>query len=173
MKTDKAIETNRLVLKMTNKDDGNFIRVLMNTPKWLEYIGDRNIHSLSDAKNYIINKIRPQIEQLGYGSYTVILKSDGSKVGTCGLYDRAGLEGVDIGFAFLPEYEGQGYAFESSQKLLELGFAQFNITTVNAITLPTNRASQKLLEKLGLTFKSMVKLPHDENELMLYQVVKL
>ncbi len=168
----KTIETSRLLLKPTNLEDVGFIFKLVNTPKWIKYIGDRHVYSSEDANNYIQDKIRPQIEKLGYGNYTVILKSDGSKVGACGLYDRAGLEGVDIGFAFLPKFKGQGYAFESSQKLLEVGFSQFNITTINAITLPTNKASQRLLEKLGLVYKKKVRLPHDENELMLYQIIK-
>ncbi len=114
----------------------------------------------------------PQIKQLGYGNYTVILKSDGTKIGSCGLYDRVGLEGVDIGFAFFPEFEGLDYAFESSQKLLEVGFSQFNITTVNAITVPANEASKKLLEKQGLVYKKKVRLPHDERELILCQIIK-
>jgi len=166
----KTLETKRLLLKPTDVEDSSFIFELVNMPKWSEFIGDRCVNSIDDANLYIVEKIRPQIEKIGYGNYTVILKSEGHKIGTCGLYDREGLEGVDIGFAFLPEYEGQGYAFEGSQKLLEVGFTNLAIEKVNAITLPSNIASQKLLEKLGLRFVKRVKLPHDDNELMLYQV---
>jgi len=168
----KTIITTRLQLKPTNIKDADFTVKLLNTPKWLKYIGDRKVKTSQDAKKYITSKIRPQIEKLGYGNYTVIRKIDGVKVGTCGLYDREGLDGVDIGFAFMPEYEQQGYAYESSKKLLEIGFSNFGIKRVNAITLPSNKASQKLLEKLGLSFVKMVKLPHDENKLMLYQIKK-
>lgn len=47
-------------------------------------------------------------------SNTVIRKLDNVKIGTCGLYDREGIDGVDIGFAFLPEYEKKGFAFENA-----------------------------------------------------------
>lgn len=172
MKSANIIKTERLLLKPTSLDDTEFLLNLLNTPKWLKYIGDRKIKNRTEAQEYISTKIRPQIESLGYGNYTVIRQADNIKVGTCGLYDREGLEGVDIGFAFLPEYEQQGYAYESSRKLLNVGFLDFDITVVNAITMPSNNASQKLLEKLGLSFKKMIKLPHDENELMLYQIIK-
>lgn len=168
----QIIETRRLKLIPTTVNDADFIVKLVNTPKWLKYIGDRQVKSMDEAINYITTRIRPQIDQLGYGNYTVIRKSDHVKVGTCGLYDREGLSGVDIGFAFLPEFEKQGYAHESSEKLLAIGFSDFGIKQVNAITLPNNKASQNLLEKLGMKFIKMVKLSHDENELMLYQIKK-
>ncbi|HSO86523.1 MAG TPA: GNAT family N-acetyltransferase, partial [Draconibacterium sp.] len=66
------------------------------------------MHTEEDAKQYIKNKIRPQLEKLGFANYTLIRKSDGLKIGSCGLYDREGVEGIDIGFALLPAFEGLG-----------------------------------------------------------------
>ena len=172
MTNKQIIETKHLKLIPTCIDDADFIVKLLNTPKWLKYIGDRQVKTTDEAINYISSKITPQFKKLGYGNYTVIRKSDNVKVGTCGLYDREGLSGVDIGFAFLPEFEQHGYAYEGSKKLLDVGFSDFGIKQVNAITLPNNKASQKLLEKLGLQFIKMIKLPDDENELMLYQMTK-
>ncbi|HAH25695.1 MAG TPA: GNAT family N-acetyltransferase, partial [Prolixibacteraceae bacterium] len=63
--------------------------------------------------------------RLGYGNFTVTRKSDRVKIGICGLFDREGLEGIDIGFAFLPEYERKGYAFESADKLKDKAFDEF------------------------------------------------
>ena len=50
----KKFETERLILKPTSEEDAEFIFELFNTPKWIKYIGDRNIKTLEDAKNYII-----------------------------------------------------------------------------------------------------------------------
>lgn len=170
MNSNNEINTERLILRPTNYDDVEFIIELLNTPKWLKYIGDRNVRTTKDAKEYIKTKILSQFDRLGYGNYTVIRKSDNKKVGTCGIYDREGLEGVDIGFGFLPEFEKQGYAFESSNKLLQVAINDFKIKLINAITLPSNKPSQKLLEKLGLKFVRVFCLPNDEDELMLYQI---
>ena len=164
-----SFETERLWLRPTTEDDAAFILELMNTPKWLENIGDRNVHSLDDARQYMAEKITPQLERLGYANYTVIRKSDGTKIGTCGLYDREGLEGIDIGFAFLPQFEGQGYATESAMKVMEVAIEEFGITTISGITLESNIASRRLLEKLGLQFIERICLEGDEAELMLYR----
>lgn len=173
MNQNKSYETQRLLLKQTDKSDAQFVLELMNTPKWHKYIGDRNVHCVNDAIVYIAEKITPQFEQLGFGNYTVIRKSDGIKVGSCGLYDREGLDGVDIGFGFLPEFEKQGYAFESALKIKELAIYNFGLNQINAITSKDNIASQKLLEKLGLNFTKFITLPDSEEELMFYQIENL
>lgn len=162
------IETERLLLLPTTEDDAAFFVELYNTPKWLQYIGDRNIHTIEDAREWIIHKIMPQFERLGYGNYVVIRKADGAKMGACGLYDRDGLDGIDIGFAFLPQYEKQGYAYEAASKIKEAGFNTFSLKTIKAITTKENLDSQRLLEKLGLRFQQMIMLPDDDVELMLY-----
>lgn len=162
--------TERLILQPTGEADAHFILELLNTPKWLQYIGDRNVRTVEDAVNYVQQKITPQFQRLGFANYTVIRKSDGAKMGTCGLFDREGLDGVDIGFAFLPQYERQGYAFESAQKILEVGIHDFKLQKISAITTRDNVASQKLIEKLGLRFSKLVSIPNDEEELMLYEL---
>ncbi len=164
----KTFETERLFLRPTSGEDAEFVYELLNSPKWLKFIGDRNVHSVVAARAYIKEKMRPQLERLGYSNYTVIRKSDNAKIGTCGLYDRKGLEGVDIGFAFLPAYEKQGYGFESANKIKAVGLQVFGIKRLSGITAKENIASQRLLEKLGFHFKEFVTLPDDDEELLLY-----
>ena len=166
----KIFETERLILKPTSEKDAEFIFELMNTPKWIKYIGDRNIKTVEMARTYIKTKMLPQFKKLGYGNYTLVRKSDNHKIGTCGLFDRKGLEGIDIGFAFLPQYEKKGYASESANKLKDVAFNKFGLTSLNAITVKDNISSQKLLEKLGLKLVGTTKLPDDNEELLLYEI---
>ncbi|WGH76069.1 GNAT family N-acetyltransferase [Tenacibaculum tangerinum] len=168
----KTFETERLFLRPTTEEDAAFILELLNTPKWIEFIGDRNVKTLEDAKAYIKQKMIPQLERLGYGNYTLLRKENHHKIGTCGLYDREGLEGIDIGFAFLPEYEKKGYAFEASSRIKEAALNEFGIETINAITTKNNVASQKLLEKLGLSYSGTTKIPNDDEELLVYKLKK-
>jgi len=170
--TYKSFETERLILRPTSEQDSEFIFKLLNSPKWLKYIGDRNIKTVENAKDYIKEKITPQLERLGYSNYTVIRKQDHQKIGTCGLYDRPGLEGIDIGYAFLPEYENNGFAFESSNRLKEAAFNELGIKTISAITTKENTSSQKLLEKLGLKLTGTTQIPNDNEELLLYKIEK-
>ena len=168
----KSFTTSRLILKPTDINDSSFLLELLNTPKWLAYIGDRHIKTGKDATTYIENNILPQYDKLGYGNYTVILKESKLKIGSCGLYNRQGIDGLDIGFAFLPQYEKQGYAFESANALKEAAFTVFGIAKLNAITTRQNKSSQQLLERLGLRFKKMINLPGDDEKLMLYTIEK-
>jgi len=166
----KIFETERLLLKPTSEEDAELIFELLNTPKWIKNIGDRNIKTVESAKNYIKTKMLPQLKRLGFCNFTIIRKVDNYKLGTCGLYDREGVEGIDIGFAFLPEYERKGYAFESVNKLKNVAFNEFGLTVINAITVKDNISSQKLLEKLGLKLEGTTKLPNDDEELLLYKI---
>jgi RimJ/RimL family protein N-acetyltransferase len=170
MKKYAHFETERLVLQPTTEEDAGFILELLNSPKWLAYIGDRNVHTEEDAIQYIKNKISPQLEKLGFSNYTLIRKADGIKIGSCGLYDREGVEGIDIGFALLPAFEGLGYGFESASKVLEIGKNEFNIDKFSAITTKNNLASQRLIEKLGLRYIETIRIPNDEEELLLYRI---
>ena len=78
---------------------------------------------------------------------------------------------VDIGFAFLPKYEKQGYAFEAASKILQLGIEEFKITDLKAITTKENISSQKLLIKLGLTLNDTITISGDDEELLLYRLL--
>lgn len=166
----QVFETERLLLRPTIQEDAEFILELLNTPKWLQFIGDRNVKTTEEAKAYIQSKMLPQLKRCGYSNYTLIRKVDRLKIGTCGLYDREGLEGIDIGFAFLPKYEQKGYAFESANKLMNMAFDEFGICKINAIVSKDNLSSQVLLEKLGLKLEGTTILPNDDEELLLYQI---
>lgn len=167
----KTFETERLILKPTNKDDAAFILELLNTPKWIAFIGDRNVTTVKDAELYIENKMLPHYARLGFGNYTIITKAGGQKVGTCGLYDREGLDGVDIGFALLPQFEKKGYALEGVTKLKELALTTFNLSSISGITTKDNVASQNVLSKIGLKFDKTVTLPNDAVELLLFKLI--
>jgi ribosomal-protein-alanine N-acetyltransferase len=168
MMTLKTFETERLLLIPTTVDDAPLFLELLNMPKWLEFIGDRNVHNLIEAQTYIKTKVLPQYERLSYGNYTVIRKADNEKLGCCGLYDREGLDGVDIGFSFLGKFEGNGYAYEAATCLKNAAFNTFKIPNLGAITMESNIASRKLLEKVGLSFTKNIQL--ESEELMYYEL---
>ncbi len=161
-------QTERLIIRPTMLEDAEFILALFNSPKWLKNIGDRNVNTVEAAAEYIRTKMLGQLERLGFSNYTVIRKSDGAKMGICGLYDRDGMEGIDLGFAFLPQFEGKGYAFEAAGVVKEAAFNRFQIEELKAITTKENLASQKLLEKIGMKHTGTMTLPGDDEELLVY-----
>ena len=164
-----AFKTDRLLLRPTSAEDADFILELLNTPKWLKFVGDRNVHTVEEAKIYIEERMIPQLHSHGYSNYTMIRLEDHAKVGCCGLYDREGLEGVDIGFALLPAYENMGYALEGSSEIMRAARKHFSIRIVKGITSPEHLASQKLLKKLGMVCTGKVILPDEEEELLVFE----
>lgn len=167
-----SFETERLIIRPVTIDDAPFIHELVNTPKWLENIGDRKVYSISDAEEYITSRISAQFEKLGFGNYMVVRKEDGKSMGNCGLYDRPGLDGIDLGFAFLPQFVGMGYGFEAASKLKEAAKVDFMIKSLNAITIESNLPSQSLLLKLGFTFQKLISF-EDGGEVMMLFVCEL
>lgn len=161
------LETERLSLRHLNLDDAPFILELVNEPAWLEFIGDKNVHSLEDACNYIANGPIEMYERLGHGLYLVELKQ-GSAVGLCGLIKRDGLNDVDIGFALLSRFNGQGYAIEAAQAVMSYGRKVLKLGRIVAITKPANERSIRLLAKLGLQFEKNVRLSAKTPELALF-----
>lgn len=161
--------TERLLLVPTTKDDAAFILKLLNQPKWIKNIGDRNVHTLEQAERYIETKMLSQYYELGYGNYKIRLKENGTKVGICGLYNRAELAGIDLGYALLEEFEGKGYATEAGKLVLDLAKNKFKINELNAITLSENIPSCNLLEKLGFENQGSLNLKGDDENLILYR----
>ncbi len=163
-----CIQTTRLELIEISISDTPFIFELLNTPSWIKFIGDRNIKTQEDASNYILNKFIPGYQKWGFGFYLVRLKDAKTAIGICGLVKRDALEDVDIGFAFLPQYEAKGYGFESASAIMEHAKNKLNIKTIAGITDSNNKSSIALLEKLGLHYKTMVLLPGETTEIMLF-----
>jgi RimJ/RimL family protein N-acetyltransferase len=143
-------ETDRLWIRPTTEEDAAFILAIFNSPKALRFIGDRKIRTSDDALAFIRNRTLKQFTEIGYGNYTIVTKGEGAKVGVCGLYNRPGLKLVDIGYALLPEQEGNGYALEASRAVQQAAKEVFGLNKLCAITHPENEASSRLLVKLGL-----------------------
>ncbi|MCX6046578.1 MAG: GNAT family N-acetyltransferase [Chloroflexi bacterium] len=157
-----VLETDRLILRWLTVEDAEFIFELVNEPAWLQFIGDRGVRTLADARDYILRGPLDMYNRLGFGLYAVVLKESGIPIGMCGLLKRATLQDVDIGFAFLARFRGQGYGYESAAAVLEYGKNVLGLPRIVAITMPDNVNSIQLLEKLGLRFEGMVRLSEHE-----------
>lgn len=168
MEENIVIETERLWLRQFKLSDAGFIVELLNSPGWLEFIGDRNVKTEEDARTYLLNGTIKSYETNGFGLFLVLLKDSDTPIGACGLLKRDFLDEPDLGFAFLPDYYGKGYGFESSGAILKYAQDKLNLTRVLAFTVPDNVASVKLLEKLGFRFDKKFNMPVTDEELFLF-----
>lgn len=162
-------ETDRLYLRHLGVSDAPFIVNLLNSKGWLDYIGDRNVRTIEEAEAYLLNGPIKSYRDNGFGISLVILKDGNIPIGSCGLLKRDYLESADLGFAFLPEYIGQGYGYESASAVLEYARHELKLSPVMAFTVPHNVASIKLLEKLGFYFEKVFTMPGETEELNLFR----
>jgi ribosomal-protein-alanine N-acetyltransferase len=161
-----TIATHRLHIRPMTTLDNEFVWNLLNSDAWIQYIGNRNINSLADADAYI-DKIRNN-SNVCY--WTVGTKGEGERAGLVTLIQRDYLDAFDIGFAFLPEYWGCGYAFEAVTAVLQHLSLVRPQEKIYAVTLPENAASIKLLGKLGFELDRKLDQPE---ALLLYKLQSL
>ena len=143
-------ETARLRLREFTEDDAAFILELVNEPGWLRFIGDRNVHSLEDARGYIARGPVASYAKHGFGLWAVTLSetpaagAPAERLGMCGLIRRDSLPYADLGFAFLARVAVAPVA---------LAHERFGLTRMLAITDPDNTASRAVLEHVGFAFE--------------------
>lgn len=167
----RVIETNRFNLRHFGPGDAGFILQLVTDPAWRHYIGDRGIETVEQATGYIEDKLIDLYRRLGFGLYCVERKTDLVPIGMCGLVRRDWLEDADLGFAFLPEHRGMGYALESASAVLEWARRDLGLARLAAISTPDNAPARKLLEALGFQARGTVRPAPDEPELRLFEWV--
>jgi len=163
-----VIETDRLVLRRLSIENAPFIFELVNGTPFLQFIGDKGVRTLDDARDYILKGPVDSYERFGFGLYLCEMKDTRAPIGMCGLIKRDYLEDVDIGFAFLPEFWGKGYCYEAASAVLAMGRSTHGLDRIVAITSVDNDRSIRVLEKLGMRFEQMITLPDSASEVRLF-----
>ena len=157
MTTPDCITTPRLSLSALTLNDNHFIAALVNTEGWIKFIGNRNVHSIEDANGYIQRILsNPKIKY-----WVAKLNDTDTAIGVVTFIKRDYLDAPDIGFAFLPEYGNNGYAYEAAHAVLQQLIQNNNCASILATTIPTNENSIRLLTKLGLKFNKVIEVEKD------------
>ena len=114
-----VISTDRLLINRITLDDAGFILKLINDKDWIKNIGDKGIRTIEETEEYIRTRFLKAYDEVGFGFYSLILKSDQQIIGIAGLVDREGIDHIDIGYGMLPEFRGKGYAFEATKAIYD------------------------------------------------------
>lgn len=160
------LETERVRLREFSLKDAAFVLKLVNTPSWIQFIGDRNIRTTEAAEKYIAESLQKSYAENGFGLWLMELKKTATPIGMCGLVNRDSLNDIDIGFALLPQYGRKGYTFEACEATLAHAKEQLQIAKVVAITDTNNVASIGLLNKIGLQFEKELRLSENDTVLL-------
>jgi len=103
--------------------------------------------------------------QHGFGWWTVCDRASGRFAGRGGLrrVEVAGGREVEVGYGFLPEYWGHGLATELVAASVAVAFETLQLEDLVCFTLRSNRASRRVMEKVGFRFEREglhANLPH-------------
>ncbi|MFZ6730675.1 GNAT family N-acetyltransferase [Undibacterium sp. Ji42W] len=162
------ITTERLYLRTITTEDAAFYLALVNDPAFITNIRDKGLRTLEQAQTDIVNGPMANQKKIGFSLYVMERKEDGQAIGLCGLVKRETLKNVDIGYALLPQFIGQGYASEAARATLEYANQHLRITKLAGITSPDNAASNKLLQSLGFKLEAVVVLTGESRDTNLY-----
>lgn len=157
-----------MLIQEARPEDFPFILELLNSPTWLEFIGDRGVKTEKQAKKYIETSLIQSYKKHGFGLFKVSLKESLIPIGLCGFIQRDYLEHPDIGFAILPEYAGKGFTHEACQVLMKYGKEKLQLSTIYGITTALNLKSRNLLNKIGLEEIGTVRPSGKKQEFILY-----
>jgi [ribosomal protein S5]-alanine N-acetyltransferase len=165
----KEIRTDRLTIRWFDLGDAPFILRLINEPAWLEHIGDKGVNSVQAAEDYLTTGPIAMYARYGFGLNLVLLTESQEPIGMCGLLKRDSLEDVDLGFAYLEEFWGQGFGKESVEAMMCYSRKAFHLERVVAITSPKNTRSERLLNRVGFYFDREIRLSSDSDQLNLWR----
>lgn len=161
-----VLETPRLAMRRLVASDAPFMLGLLNDPAWIRHIGDRGVRTVEGAREYLETRIISMYERLGFGLWMVEHRLEGRPMGICGLVKRDTLPDVDLGFAFMPQYRGLGYAYESALAVREHAMGALGLPRLLAITSPVNFDSARLLGRLGFALESEMPWAGDEKDVV-------
>ena len=162
----KKYKTKKLNLSRLSMRDAPFIFDLLNTEGWIKFIGDRNIKTIEDARDYTQKVLGDQ--NIVY--WVVKLRTEKRSVGLVSFIKRDYLNHHDLGFAFLPSFTNNGYAFEAADCVLKDLLKDSKHKMILATTRPDNSRSVKMLEKLGFHLDGEIE--NEQKRLLLYSIQK-
>jgi RimJ/RimL family protein N-acetyltransferase len=162
------IETERLLLReMTEADAEHLVRLGQN-PNVTRYLPDPPLASVEDAVRILNTVIFPQYANR-IGRWAVIRKDTGEFIGWCGLKYYADVNEYDLGYRYLEEHWGRGFATEAARAVLQYGIERLRSARIVGKAMVQNTGSRRVLEKIGLAFESYV--VEDGGEVAVYSLI--
>ncbi|MBO9559551.1 MAG: GNAT family N-acetyltransferase [Caulobacter sp.] len=148
------ITTDRLVLRPAIDADRDAIAAINAHPRVGEWLGGVRDRAASDA---FVDRVQAHDAEHGFGFWVVERRADARVIGMTGVWwvpPEVGLAepAVEIGWRFLPDAWGQGYATEAARAALDHGFGTLGFSEIIAFTARTNLASQAVMKRIGMVY---------------------
>nr|WP_255534583.1 GNAT family N-acetyltransferase [Chryseolinea lacunae] len=140
-----------MLLREFSEADAVGMFALNNDPLVIQYTGDPPFASEEATRTFIQHY--SNYKTAGYGRWTTLLKPSMAYIGWCGLSYNVATDETDLGFRFSQRYWNQGFATEAAKACLDYGFNTLRLRKIIGRAMKENRASIRVLEKIGMTFE--------------------
>jgi ribosomal-protein-alanine N-acetyltransferase len=147
---DFPLETDRLLIRPMRPEDAEALHEMDADPTTWRFIGPQPPVSLDWTRARIERQAARQAEH-GFAMWAVVDRASGRAIGDCGLQLLEEGPEVELGYKLAGPARGRGIATEAAQGCLAAGFEQLGLERVVAVAWPGNAASQRVMEKLGMT----------------------
>ena len=148
-------ETERLRLRPPRESDLDNIYRLGSSSVVMRYITNGKTQNMEEAKADLEKRIKASTRIFGY--WITEERESGEFIGWLALKRLDQSDEVEVGYRFLENAWGKGYATEGSRQLLDYAFRHLNLPKVVAIALKENKASTRVMEKLGMQYRGIGK----------------
>lgn len=147
----KILETDRLILRTWDDDDLRQMLAINQDPKVMEYFP--SLQDLEMTKKFI-EKVNAHFENHGYSFYATVRKDTNEFIGFIGLliadFESHFTPATEIGWRLSSNHWGKGFATEGAKAVLDYAFRELKISEIVSFTVPQNKASRRVMEKIGL-----------------------
>lgn len=147
---EKPSPTKRLTFRDWELDDVDAFHAICSDPRVMEHVGDSQTWSREQAQQFIQRAIALS-ETTGFCQWPLIFRESSLLIGFCGFVNSD--EGAEIGWRLAPDYWGQGLATEAARAVVRHGFETLGFQRIIATVQTENRASIRVVEKLGMTLE--------------------
>jgi len=149
------LETPRLALRRFKPADLDDLYRLDSSPEVMRYISGGVPATREQVTTALGRVLAYYDENPGLGYWVAVRKTDDAFVGWACLCYLEGTSEVEVGYRLLPEFWGRGLATEAGRAMVEYGFRELGLDRIVGVAAPANKASCRVLEKLGLRFERM------------------
>ena len=144
------IETQRLRLRRLRASDEADLVALDSDPDVMRYVGSpAGVKSAEDTVERARQRIAADHAPIGF--WRVESRADGAFYGLGALIQMPSGDDVELAYRLIRPAWGRGIASEAGAALVEYAFGMLGLSRLVAVTYPDNRASQRVLDKLGFT----------------------
>jgi ribosomal-protein-alanine N-acetyltransferase len=139
------LTSSRLCFRKVSKDDVPEIMALRGNKEVMKYIYSPLITNSDEANKYIDNQI-DELNNKKSIHWMICLKDNPKAIGIIRFNNfRPTDHRAEIGCMMLPEFQGKGLVSEAIQRIVDFGFNELQLNTIEATILPENSSSQKLV----------------------------